>query len=59
MTIENFVNNAENQFAVKKYVAMEIPQELRHKIYDAVEILQEKGYQKVSVDWDTFYMRSF
>ena len=59
MTIENFVNNAENQFAIKNYVAMEIPQELRHNIYDAVEILQKKGYQKVSVDFDTFYMRAF
>lgn len=59
MTIEKFVDNAEKEFAVKKYVAMEIPQELRHNIYDAVEILQKKGYQKVSVDFDTFYMRSF
>lgn len=57
MTIEEFINNAENQYSVKKYVAMEIPEELRHCIYDAVNILFEKGYQKVSVDWDTFYVR--
>ena len=59
MTIEEFINNAENQYDVKGYVSMVIPEELQHCIYEAVDYFTEKGFQKVSVDWDRFYIRNF
>lgn len=59
MTIKEFINKAENTFNTKGYVSMEIPEELWHCIYDAVDYFKGKGYHKVSVDWDRFYIRSF
>jgi hypothetical protein len=59
MTIKEFINKAENTFNANGYVSMEIPEELRHCIYDAVDYFKEKDFQKVSVDWDRFYIRSF
>lgn len=59
MTIREFKENVVNKFAEKKYVSEIIPEELRHCIYDVVNELIEEGYQKVSVDWDRFYIRSF
>ena len=59
MTIREFKEDVVNQFAKEKYVSAIIPEELRHCIYNVVDELIAEGYQKVSVDWDRFYIRSF
>ena len=51
MTIKEIVEKAE----AGKY-CIEIPKELWGNIYEAVDILNAKGY-RVSVDWDILWVR--
>lgn len=51
MTIEEIVRKAE----AGKY-CIEIPEELWGNIYEAVNILNAKGY-RASVDWDILWVR--